>query len=55
MKITDLTLEMAQSAFDEFWDAWLSTWAAARPLQDTPLTSYTYFKGYVSNDEEGEQ
>ena len=50
MKITDLTPEMDQCAFEEFWDAWLSTWAAARQLQDTPRTSYTYFKGYVAND-----
>ena len=57
MKITDLTPEMDQCAFEEFWDAWLSTWAAARQLQDTPRTSYTYFKGYVANDagEEGDQ
>lgn len=57
MKIADLTPEMAQCAFDEFFDAWLSTWAAVRQLQDTPRTSYTYFKGYVANDtdEEGEQ
>lgn len=54
MEITDLTPEMAQCAFEEFWDAWLSTWAAARQLQGTSSTSYTYFKGYVANDADGE-
>jgi hypothetical protein len=54
MKIADLTPEMAQSAFEEFWVAWLSTWAAVRQLQDTPRSSYTYFKGYVANEVEGE-
>ena len=55
MKIADLTPGIAQCAFDEFWEDWLSTWAAARQLQDTPRTSYTHFKGYVANDEEGNQ
>ena len=54
MKIADLTPEMAHSAFEKFFDAWLSTWAAARQLQDTPRTSYTYFEGYVANDAEKE-
>lgn len=54
MKITDLTPEVAHCAFEEFLDSWLSTWAAARQLQDTPRTSYTYFKGYVANDADGE-
>ena len=57
MKITDLTPEMAQCAFEEFLETWISTWAAAHHLQDTPRTSYTYFKGYLTNDadEEGDQ
>lgn len=57
MKITELTPEMAQCAFEEFWNAWFSTWAAARLLQDTPRSSYTHFKGCVVNnvDEEGER
>ena len=57
MKFTDLTPEMAQCAFEEFLETWLSTWATARQLQDTPRTSYTYFKGFVANDavEEYEQ
>ena len=55
MKIADLTPEMVHSAFEEFFDAWLLTWAAARQVQDSPRTSYTYFKGYVTNDGEGEQ
>ena len=55
MTVTDLTPEMAQSTFDELFEVWLSTWAAARQLQNTPRTSYTYFKGYMANDEEGEQ
>ena len=57
MKIADLTPEMAQCAFEEFLETWLSTWAATRQLQDTHRTSYTYFKGYVTNDagEEGKQ
>lgn len=57
MKVTELTPEMGHSAFEEFLDCWLSTWAAVRQLQDSPRTSYTYFKGYVANDidKEGEQ
>lgn len=57
MKVTDLMPQIAPSTFEEFFDSWLSTWAAVRQLQDTPRTSYTYFKGYVANDtdEEGEQ
>lgn len=57
MKISDLTPEMAPGAFEEFSDAWLSTWAATRRLQDTARTSYTNFKGHVANDndEEGNQ
>lgn len=55
MKIADLTPEIAQCSFDEFWEAWLSTWAAAHQLQHSPRTSYTYFKGYVANDEEDNQ
>jgi len=57
MTVTELTPEIAQSAFEEFFDAWFSKWAAARQLQDTPRTSYAYFKGYVANDtdEEGKQ
>lgn len=57
MKIADLTTEMAQCAFDEFFDAWLSTWAAVRLLQDTHRSDCTDFKGYLANDldEEGEQ
>lgn len=56
MKITDLMPQIAPSTFEEFFDAWLSIWAVAHQLQDTPRTSYTYFKGYVANDidEEGE-
>ena len=57
MKITDLTPEMAENDFKEFFDTWLSTWAAVRLLQDTHRSSHTDFKGYVANDldEEGEQ
>ena len=57
MNIADLTPEIAQSAFEEFFDAWFSTWSAARQLQDTPRTSYAYFNEYVANDtdEEGKQ
>lgn len=57
MKITDLMPQIAPSAFEEFFDSWLSTWGATSQLQDTPRTSYTYFKGYVTNDaeEEGKQ
>ena len=55
MNIADLTPEMAQCAFEEVLDTWLSTWAADHQWQDTPRTSFTYFKGYVANDEEGEQ
>ena len=57
MKITDLTPEMAQCAFEEFWDEWLATWDSARQLQGTPRTSYTYFKGFMADDagEEGNQ
>ncbi len=57
MKITDLTPEMAENAFKEFFDTWLSTWAAVRLLQDTHRSERTDFKGYVANDlgEEGEQ
>lgn len=54
MTVTELTPEMAQSAFEEFLDFWLSTWVAACQLQDIPRTSYTYFTGFVANDEEGE-
>ncbi len=57
MKITDLTPEMAENAFKEFFDTWLSTWAAVRLLQDAHRSNCTDFKGYVANDldEEGEQ
>ncbi len=57
MKIADLTSEMAENDFKEFFDTWLSTWAAVRLLQDTHRSSCTDFKGYVTNalDEEGEQ
>ena len=57
MKITELTPVIAQSAFEEFWDTWLSTWGSTRQLPDAPRTSYTYFKGYVGNeaDEEDEE
>ena len=57
MTVTELTPEIAQSAFEEFFDAWFSKWAAARQLQDTTRTSYTYFKGCLANDveEEGKQ
>lgn len=54
MKITELTPEMAQCAFDEFIDTWISTWAAARQLQDAHRTSYTYFKGFVADEADGE-
>lgn len=54
MKIADLIPAIPPSAFEEFWDSWLSTWAAAHEPQDTARTSYTYFKGYVANDEEGQ-
>lgn len=50
MKVTELTPLIAQCAFEDFGDAWLSTWATARQLQDATRTSYTYFKGYVASD-----
>ena len=54
MKIADLMPQIAPSAFEEFFDSWLSTWGATSQLQDTARTSYTYFKGYVTNDAEEE-
>ncbi len=54
MKIADLMPQIVPSAFEEFFDSWLSTWGGTSQLQDTARTSYTYFKGYVANDVEEE-